>query len=417
MFENVIHQGATGDISRSIAAGDLPNALLFWGEKASGKLTAALELARVLSCIKNASWDCRCPSCLRHKQLVSQDILLAGYRDCVTEILAAKKSFLDAFAEGAAYLQAACYFFTRSVRKLTMRFNSALVKGSEASKIADIVSGIDESLELIDPADFDAAAADGSRKIGDGGKLQKLADSIADSCKKLSSDFMYTSLPIAQVREISTWARFTVQSGKKTVVIENAETMLEDARNALLKILEEPPENIVFVLTTTNRQMMMPTILSRVRTCRFASRTRDEQLDVLKRVFHVTPDGSRGEGNAISAYLNSFLPANPAEVERLGSEFLVAALSGAPLDAKKIAAAANNFSPIQLFDSFFWGILSELKRITRAQERGAGHERALNFSSACMQKIREAKTRVTLTNQNAANVLEILRREIFSLAF
>ena len=38
----------------------------------------------------------------------------------------------------------------------------------------------------------------------------------------------------------------------------------EQAQNALLKVLEEPPLNIVFILITTSRTSILPTILSRV---------------------------------------------------------------------------------------------------------------------------------------------------------
>jgi DNA polymerase-3 subunit gamma/tau len=416
LFENVIHQGAVKDISQSLNAGNLPNALLFWGEKTSGKLTGALELARVLSCEKNAAWDCPCASCLRHKQLVSQNILLAGRRDCLTEILAARQSLVAALQQNAPYLTAASYFFARSVRKLTLRFPPALVEGGDAAKISVIVSEIEQTLEEIEPSAF----ADAWRRE-DGEKLAKLTSSITGLCEKLDSEFMYPTLPVTHVRSISAWARFTVQSGKKTVIIENAENMREESRNALLKILEEPPENIVFVLATANRQMMMPTILSRVRTYRFEQRSREQQLDILKRVFHAEiPQDGAAAGNTISAYLDSFLPVNPADVERLGRDFLLAAArrdsagGETPEDTKKIAAAANNFSPARLIDAFFEGMILELKRMTleTAQSSAREHERAVNFSAQCMERIREAKTRVTLTNQNAANALDILKSHI-----
>ena len=71
-----------------------------------------------------------------------------------------------------------------------------------------------------------------------------------------------------------------------TMIIENADKMQESVRNALLKILEEPPADCNFVLTTSNRGAVMPTILSRVRTYNFYHRTVSQQLEVVKRVFH-----------------------------------------------------------------------------------------------------------------------------------
>jgi DNA polymerase-3 subunit gamma/tau len=445
MFENVIHQSAVTDISQSLTQDSLPNSLLFFGEKTSGKLTAALELARVLSCEKRVlavndgsaaqcRWDCSCASCLRHKQLASQDVLLAGSRDCLSEIEAAQKTFLTAFESRAPYIQASCYLFVRSVRKLTLRFSPAVVQNEEAQKIqkiASLVSDIEQLVEDIEPSSFI------TRFLSEPpGALKKLTQSIIDLCKKLDSDFMYAALPISYVRAISSWARFAVKTGKKTVVIENAETLNEHARNAFLKILEEPPEGIVFVLTTVRRQMMMPTILSRVRAYRFEQRARDKQIDVLKRVFHLEEKDVLLSHNAIEAYLNSFLPVQPDSVRHLGNDFLYTLLEGGSPDSKKIAAQANGFQPAQLLNAFFDGMIHALKEIARIQNNGvqttAGEsaktseipaeqnrhetERAVNFCVKCMELVNAAKARITFTNQNPTAALDALKCEIAGLA-
>ncbi len=53
------------------------------------------------------------------------------------------------------------------------------------------------------------------------------------------------------------------EANKKVYVIEDAERMLPAASNTLLKILEEPPAHILFVLLTAHEEEMLPTILSR----------------------------------------------------------------------------------------------------------------------------------------------------------
>jgi DNA polymerase-3 subunit gamma/tau len=394
------------DISVSLKNGDLPNALLFSGAKASGKLTAALELSRVLLCGDAGTkgrWDCACPSCLRHKQLSSSDVLVAGPRDCLPEIAAAQKTLLDAYETRASYVQAARFLFIRAVRKLTVRFSPALWGNDDKiSKIAALVSSIEESLEEIEPSRELPPTVE---------KLKKITGSLVGTCEKLDSGFMYGALPVSHVRSLSSWARFTTSAGTKTVIIENAESMLETARNALLKILEEPPENTAFILTTANRGAMMPTILSRVRTYGFSSRTREQQGDVLKRVFHIQEDVP-----SIAAYLNSFLPVNPDDVFVLGGDFIGGILSGKPVNAKKTAALAHNFEPAALAASFFDGIIAELKRIIQqnASQNAAGYgaSRAADFSAECLAKLNEAKTRMSLYNQNPVSALELLRQDI-----
>ena len=68
----------------------------------------------------------------------------------------------------------------------------------------------------------------------------------------------------------------------RVCVLCGAENMTDQAQNALLKILEEPPEHTVFILTAENRTMLLPTILSRVQTIRLEPLTPAEILPVLR---------------------------------------------------------------------------------------------------------------------------------------
>lgn len=52
----------------------------------------------------------------------------------------------------------------------------------------------------------------------------------------------------------------------KIAVLCEAQTMNEQAQNAFLKILEEPPEFAVFILLSSTKSVFLPTILSRVMT-------------------------------------------------------------------------------------------------------------------------------------------------------
>lgn len=54
-----------------------------------------------------------------------------------------------------------------------------------------------------------------------------------------------------------------IKSKNKVVVIQQAELLTIPAQNALLKLLEEPPDNTYIILTTTNSNILLPTIHSR----------------------------------------------------------------------------------------------------------------------------------------------------------
>ncbi len=53
------------------------------------------------------------------------------------------------------------------------------------------------------------------------------------------------------------------EAERKVFIIANADKMNVHAQNAMLKILEEPPSTVVFLLLCENRELMLPTVLSR----------------------------------------------------------------------------------------------------------------------------------------------------------
>ncbi|MBS3754650.1 MAG: DNA polymerase III subunit delta' [Desulfobacterales bacterium] len=75
---------------------------------------------------------------------------------------------------------------------------------------------------------------------------------------------------IDQIRELcGRLALKPDEASNRFVLIADAHTMNPEAGNALLKILEEPPEATFFVLTAPDTQDLLPTIVSRCRHVRF----------------------------------------------------------------------------------------------------------------------------------------------------
>ncbi len=56
------------------------------------------------------------------------------------------------------------------------------------------------------------------------------------------------------------------ESDCKVYILKNAHNMNDQAQNAILKILEEPPSYVFFIIVTTSRSTMLETVLSRVQT-------------------------------------------------------------------------------------------------------------------------------------------------------
>jgi DNA polymerase-3 subunit gamma/tau len=71
---------------------------------------------------------------------------------------------------------------------------------------------------------------------------------------------------IDEIRNLKEAVRFapSQKNGYKIYIIDESHMLTKDASNALLKTLEEPPKNTIFILATTDAHKMLPTILSRV---------------------------------------------------------------------------------------------------------------------------------------------------------
>ena len=71
-------------------------------------------------------------------------------------------------------------------------------------------------------------------------------------------------------------------TGKYRVcIIRSMERMQDAAANAFLKILEEPPKGLVFLLTTQRASSLLPTIVSRTRRLRFSRLSKKDLLPAL----------------------------------------------------------------------------------------------------------------------------------------
>ncbi|AFC58821.1 DNA polymerase III subunit delta' [Vibrio cholerae] len=72
------------------------------------------------------------------------------------------------------------------------------------------------------------------------------------------------SITVEQIRQMNRIAQESSQlSGYRLIVIEPADAMNESSANALLKTLEEPAPNCLFILVTSRIKHLLPTIVSR----------------------------------------------------------------------------------------------------------------------------------------------------------
>ncbi len=80
------------------------------------------------------------------------------------------------------------------------------------------------------------------------------------------------------------------EAKKKFYIIDEADGMKEEAANALLKTLEEPPSDSVFILIAESLRKLPATIVSRSQAVKFFPLRADEVKDILVKRYNVDPD-------------------------------------------------------------------------------------------------------------------------------
>lgn len=100
--------------------------------------------------------------------------------------------------------------------------------------------------------------------------------------KWIKPDTSFGSIKIEQVRQMRSDINLTAyESQKKIYIIPEAETMTEEASNALLKTLEEPSLNSLLILTTQASERLLPTIVSRCQKIFFSSLKAESVKEIL----------------------------------------------------------------------------------------------------------------------------------------
>ncbi|VDA99143.1 DNA polymerase III delta prime subunit [Olavius algarvensis spirochete endosymbiont] len=266
MFENLLYQeGIVDQLKQEIIGDSLAPALLFSGPPLSGKLTAALELARILCCESSKGWSCACKQCRVHRLLAHPRTILMGQRNLIPEISACA----ELIRHNKSY--AASYLMIRSVRKLLRRFD-LILRERKLAKLHSIAERLAESVESILPRN----------QLPEGEVT--LLNSLVDDCIEMQKA-LPELLPIAQIRHVRHWAHHSSAKNHKTIIIDNATRMPDASKNALLKFLEEPPVDTSIILITDCKQILLPTIASRLRHYPFKTRSRAQEAEILRRVF------------------------------------------------------------------------------------------------------------------------------------
>ena len=399
MFENIIGQREiTATLRAELTEGRFPRSSLFFGPAYCAKLSTALEVARVLTCRDGrGEWSCECQSCRLQRELAHPHTVLLGPRYSDVEIAAC------AGALARNRKPATQYLFLRAVRKLTRTFDPAVLDTEDARMKGALekVSRIEEQLSPLQPG----------APLPAEGVLSGLLETIVASCAGLAAHARGDGLTIGQVRRVTAWSHLSATDSRKIAIIENADRMQEGARNALLKLLEEPPADVNLVLLTTRRAAIIPTILSRMRPYSFDPRSPADEKDVMTKIFREeTPSAA-----SLRAYFLAWKEINPDKLTALSHRFMelvldagaggreiTAELSELLPERRAARGGGQKGSPREAVVSF----LEELTfRFSDARREGSVEGDTLE---EWVEAVREAFTRLDVYNISAPTVVEAL---------
>jgi DNA polymerase III subunit gamma/tau len=104
---------------------------------------------------------------------------------------------------------------------------------------------------------------------------------------------------IDQVRELRDMVRYAPVGGRhKVVILDEAHMLTDEASNALLKTLEEPPDKVVFIMATTEPEALADTIRSRSQHFHFRALSFGEIANALGDI--ASKEGLKVEDGAIA---------------------------------------------------------------------------------------------------------------------
>lgn len=150
---------------------------------------------------------------------------------------------------------------------------------------------------------------------------------------------------VDDIRELTDQVRIPPQTGKyKVYIIDEVHMLSSAAFNAFLKTLEEPPKHVIFILATTEKHKIIPTILSRCQIFDFKRITVKDAKEYLAKI--AEKEGVQAEDDALHIIAQK---ADGAMRDALSIYDRVVSFSGKNLTRQAVAENLNVLD----YDVFF----------------------------------------------------------------
>ena len=159
---------------------------------------------------------------------------------------------------------------------------------------------------------------------------------------------------VDDIRSLIEQVRIPPQTGKyKVFIIDEVHMLSSAAFNAFLKTLEEPPAHAIFILATTEKHKIIPTILSRCQIYDFKRITVKDAKDYLKKI--AKEEGISAEDDALHIIAQK---ADGAMRDALSIFDRIVSFSGKEISLKAVSENLNVLD----YDTFFEAVTLINKR-------------------------------------------------------
>ncbi|PLY06591.1 MAG: DNA polymerase III subunit delta' [Arcobacter sp.] len=153
-----------------------------------------------------------------------------------------------------------------------------------------------------------------------------------------------------------------ISSNEKKYIILCGNTFRNEAQNSLLKVLEEPPSNIVFIIITNSKSSILPTIFSRIPHKYFKTTLPKVEIDIdlnkldLKEVYTFLKENQRISKIDAKKIVESILfKVNSQKIKLTQNEL--------DIFSKSIKLLELNSRPINVLTTLFLTLLNRKKII------------------------------------------------------
>lgn len=187
---------------------------------------------------------------------------------------------------------------------------------------------------------------------------------------------------------------------RKVYIIEQADTMNASSQNAILKVLEEPPQDVCFILLCENRSSLLPTVVSRCVTFTLYGVSNESGIPIVSKLAKCDADAAeqaliKTHGN-IGRAINTVKKSNKNSPYFVANEFLDLCFKNDGYQMLKL------LHPHCKDRVFFDGFLSELKcgaaeRIKETNKNGKSAKILYLIYDNCDKYAAALKTNVNLS--------------------